>query len=72
MNGGIGVAVGSCVKVGVDVGTGKIVMDVDAGGNVGFANGPGPQLEIAKIAAKKQTGIIRRFVFTSLLLQFSR
>jgi hypothetical protein len=53
MNGGIGVGVGSGVKVGVDVGSGVDVgVDVDSGVKVGSIDCLGPQLDITRITAK--------------------
>ena len=69
MNGGVSVWVGSGVNVGVDIGSGvNVGVDVDFGVNVGSIVCSIPQPDITKITAKKQTGIIRCFVFITLLL----
>lgn len=70
--GGIGVLVGVLVGVGVcvDVGVGVEVgvrVSVGVGVTVGPNNCPGPQPEINKLTAKKQTAIVRCRVFIGVL-----
>jgi len=65
----VGVVVGVLVGVFVAVSVGVIV---GVGVSVGPNNCPGPQPEINKLAAKKQTAMVCRFVFIDLLRYHGR